>query len=375
MKVFIVGGNHHNGLNLARILGVCGIWVEALIVCPERKSFVAKSRYVKKTTCFNTNKAAFDYLSGLPHKGDKTFILPYSDGGAAELDSRLDEFKDKFFVPSCADEQGRICSMMDKLEQYNFAENNKIPMPKTMLIDLSDYNANYGLPIVLKPKISAFGNKMDIKMCHTVKEFDIAVEDMRKKGYGKVLAQEIFNYDYEALIIGAIYKNRADISLSVHKVIRQWPVNTGSGWYDVSITDSAIISRCNELLKKIKEYGFCGLIDVEVFIKDGEVYLNEINWRNSGGGYRSVSDGFFYAYWWCMDRLGIAVNVDWDIQPNSYSMAELMDIRHVLSRKYKFKEWLADYHKTKDFALKFKGDMSPAFFRFAEYIFKQWKLN
>ena len=108
-KVIIIGGDHHNGLNLARIFGLNGKKVFAVVITDQAKSWMVKSKFIDGYSIFKTEKEGLDFvLEKFSSEPAKPFIIPYSDGAALELDLRLNEFKEKFFVPSINGKQGEI---------------------------------------------------------------------------------------------------------------------------------------------------------------------------------------------------------------------------------------------------------------------------
>lgn len=370
--IIIVGGDHHNGLGLARIFGKHNCAVHSYVISDLKKSWIAKSKHIISSKIFSNEKLAFDDIIE-NYKDEKSlpFIIPYSDGAAYELDMRLDEFKHRFYVPSINQKQGMIASLMDKGKQYIFAQNNGIKMAKTALIDLNSVNFNeiesIPFPQILKPCISAYGDKKDISICYDINELKKSLDNFKEKQYNKILLQEYMKIDYEIVIVAAIMKN--DISFSANRVIRRH-MKGGTNSFSQTIVDDSVLEKCKKLLYKIKDLGFNGLIDVEAFIINGEIYLNEINWRNSGGVFRSIASGFDYPYWWIKDTIGISNHEmeKWKPINDEFSMTEHGDIRNVINKNITLFQWMKDRRKTNNFALKFKGDMKPVYYRYFYYL-------
>ena len=140
-KVIIVGGDHHNGLNLARIFGINNVPVEAVVVTPYKKSWIAKSKFILKSYCVTTEKAAFDYiLMTYKEEPEKPFIIPCSDGAALELDLRLDEFKDWAYVPSINNSQGEIAKLMASVQAAVYGSEDCVLDPQ-LFREVVDYKA------------------------------------------------------------------------------------------------------------------------------------------------------------------------------------------------------------------------------------------
>lgn len=367
-KIIIIGGDHHNGLGLARIFGLNGRKVFAVIITNQRKSWMVKSKFVEGYAIFRTEKEGFDFIKrNFSNEQKKPFIFPYSDGAALELDLRLNEFKDCFYIPSIAGEQGRIAAMMDKKAQYDWAQERSIKMAKSASVSLKSNNSsailsNFEYPIILKPEISAKGDKQDIAICANVEESMTAFAVLKEKGYDFIFIQEYIKVDKEILIVGFIEK---DILFNAFRVVRKWPLRYGVGCFSSMIYEENVIKKCQELLLAIAEYGYKGLIDVECFWVNDELYLNEINWRNSGGDFRAVADGFYYAYWFYRSICSANFKVpSWQKKNNSYSMVENADFYHVFKVKdVSLKEWIKDVRRTKNFATFRCDDIKPFLYK------------
>ena len=240
-NVIIVGGDHHNGLNLARAFGIHGVTVYAMIVEKKlKKSYIGKSKYIKKYCIFQTEKDAFDDISCRGYE-EGTFIIPYSDGAAQELDRRLDEFKKRFTVPSIRGKQGAIADLMAKNAQVKFAKAHDIKMADSFLLDLSKNGVDIpngwnDFPCILKPNISANGNKLDIVVCNNKEELTEKLNILKEKDYPNILLQKFLNIDYEVVVVGAIYQNHDEIDYAVHRVIRKYPDTAGTNSFSCLVT-------------------------------------------------------------------------------------------------------------------------------------------
>ncbi len=370
--VYLVGGDHHNGLGLARIFGLNGIEVRSLVIGDCAKSFLRKSRFISECRVFPTEKDAFDYLLELPQKKNRSFIIPYSDAAALELDTRLDEFKDAYYVPSINDMQGEISKLMDKQNQYIFAKKHGIKMAYTVTTNVkAEEHPEFDdmpFPCIIKPVISAEGHKRDIAICNTIEELLKVIEEYKQLGYYRALVQEYLTVDYEIDVFGCVIKQAPYICQVPTKTIRSWLPQGGTNSFSQIITNTGILKECEKIISAVRKQGFYGLYDIELFVVNNEIILNEINLRNSGDVYMGISQGYYYPYAWYCDVLGREV----DILPHpcraDYTMTECADIRNVLVHNTSLVKWIADYRKSKDYALKFRGDMKPARERYAYYV-------
>ena len=363
-KVIIIGGDHHNGLNLARIFGLNGKKVFAVVITDQAKSWMVKSKFIDGYSIFKTEKEGLDFvLEKFSSEPAKPFIIPYSDGAALELDLRLNEFKEKFFVPSINGKQGEIARLMDKEAQYNWAQGHGIKMAKSETISLDadcvGHLDNFQFPIILKPAISAKGDKQDISICESIDETKKSFAVLKEKGYGSIFAQEYLNIDYEVDIVGAIVPNKEYIFTAYH-IIRSWPAKRGTSSFVVTITDEEILHNCKNLLKELANFGFCGNFDIEAFMVNGLFYLIEVNWRNSGSDFRCLKEKFYYAYWHYQSICSTNRKMPcWSIPFNHYSMTEDTDFRHILTKNISLKQWINDVRRTDNFATFRLDDLKP----------------
>lgn len=370
-EVIIIGGEHHNGLGLARILGLNGIRVHAYVIGDIKKSFLRLSKYVEDCRVFPSEACALDDIKRrFDTLQNRYFIIPYSDTAALSLDLRLDEFSD-FFVPSINKEKGRIAKMMDKVEQYNFAKEHNIKMAETLVYYFNKDQNDIGkmkYPCIVKPVISAEGHKRDITICYSKEELENTLRVLKQKKYSRVLIQEFLKIDYEIDVFGCILKSSPFICQIPTKTIRSWPISGGTNSYSQIITDEIILHKCKKIISAIKDQGFYGLFDVELFVIGEDIVLNEINYRNSGDVYMGINQRYYYPYAWTQDCMG----QEYSILPNpnrtDFTITECADIRNVMIHEITFFKWIKECFKCRDYALFMKNDLKPAFSRYLYYF-------
>lgn len=373
IEVIIVGGDHHNGLGLARIFGLNNIVVHAVIVDKTKKAFLSYSKYVRDCFVMKSEKDAFDFIleKYIPNNDKKYIIIPYSDGAAYELDNRLDEFSG-YIRPSINNTQGALAKMMLKNEQYMFAKENEIKMAYTSIVQMGkDYKETISTvpyPCIIKPLISSEGDKKDIRICSDSTSLEKAIKEYESKGYSRALLQEYLTIDYEIDVFGCILKQAPYICQIPTKTIRAWPAKGGTNSFSQIITDAQIVEKCKEIIKKLANAGFYGLYDIELFVIDGDIWLNEINYRNSGDVYMGIEQKYYYPLAWVQDCLGIKVDISSSPMQNSYAMTECADLRNVIKGHVNIFTWIKEFIVCKDYALKFKGDMHPAYKQYMHYI-------
>lgn len=377
--VILIGGDHHNGLNLARIFGINGFKVFCCVISNDRSTLIQHSRYVQNVKVFREESLAYDYLeNSISDFEHKPVLIPYSDGAAMELDRRLNSFVGKYYVPSINEEQGAIVKMMDKNAQYLWAKENGIPMAFSMVLDVCSFSEEMALdiplPCIIKPIVSATGKKLDIVICNTNIEVKEALSELKDKKYHNVLVQEYLIKDYEIDVFGCICKNDPQILLVPTKTLRTWPLKTGTNSFSQILADDSTINNCKSIISKLKDAGFYGLYDIELMVVNGTYYLNEINYRNSGDDYMALNQGFYYPVVWTKEVLGIVQEISLDHpQKETYAMTEFFDRNNIKQGILSRGDWKKDYRRTSDFALKFKGDMKPVFWFYSHRVFNKIK--
>ena len=365
-KVIIIGGDHHNGLGLARILGMNGYDVYSVIISHHKKSWLQHSNYIKKTDVFPTYKDGLDFIQKeYKTVSNKIVLIPYSDGAALELDNRLNQLADCFVVPSIGNKTGQIATFMNKQKQYDFATKHNLKMAKSFTLNLDEkIETSIPFPCILKPIVSAEGDKRDIVVCKNDDELKNAISTLKSKQYKRILLQEFIAYDYEIDAFGCICRKTPFFNIVPTKTIRAYPPKKGTNSFSEIITDEHIVDKCKQIVFALQEIDFYGLYDIELFVRDDEIWLNEINFRNSGDVYMAINQGFYYPLVWVNDALGY-VNDSKLIHPSkkTFAMTELADIRNIFNGQVSLINWVKDFRKVNDFALIFRGDMKPFFYK------------
>lgn len=382
-KIILIGGDHHNGVGLARIFGLNGIKPYGIIVGDTIGNGMAKkSKFWEKIWHVDSNEDALKLIINIFQSEKlKPIVMPWSDGAALAIDNNYNKLKDYFVLPSIRGEQGKISFLMNKKNQQLWANELGIKTAPTEIIDvnfpLMPMNMG-GFPIILKPVISAEGDKRDIKKCNSANEFINAIDGLRIKGYSRILCQKYIVKDYEMELFGAILKNSDITPFLLSEHYREWPLVAGTVSLHRFIVEPKLLYKAEELLKKVRESGFVGNIDIELFNVNGEVYLNEINFRNSGDVFACFNDNIFYPLYLYMDLTKQDIsNVNLNFSNSYYAMNEATDLRHVVYGNLTFREWFKDLKRTKSFALWHRKDIKPAIYRyinlFAEMVRRRKK--
>ena len=257
---------------------------------------------------------------------------------------------------------------MDKQKQVEFAQTYGIPMAKSCVVDLSDIRLPEDMiyPCIVKPVVSAEGEKSDIRKCDTETQTVAYLQELRQKGYHRFLVQEYLNYDTEYLMVGSISgQNQCWVN---SKKIRVWPVVGGSSSC-LQVTNQKNVSDFFESVRyAFQQITYDGFYDVDVLQVNGKLYLNEVNWRNSGTIYSVLGSKVYYPvnwYYWKTKNQSPENFIQSCLDETVYTIDESLDLRHVACGNITLKQWLRDKKKSKAFALWYTPDMRPAI---AQYL-------
>ena len=94
-SVVVIGPDHYNTLWLVRSLGMAQMYPFVIILSPNKKSFVVKSKYCRESVIVSNEESLLTFLINNAYP-DKQIVLSSSDGVAMFLDSHLAVLKDKY---------------------------------------------------------------------------------------------------------------------------------------------------------------------------------------------------------------------------------------------------------------------------------------
>lgn len=373
-KVIIVGGVHHNALGIARVFGINGVRPYGILISSSKNSnYVTSSKYWEKTYLVKDYSDAINCLiQEFGNEKEKPVVMPTSDGAGYAIDLVYNKLKGSFLLPHINHTQGLIAYLMDKMNQYKWANSMGFRMAKTWEYNFSAEKFNFSeivYPCIIKPVISAEGEKLDIKKCQSEEELKRIIFSLKSKGYKRTLIQEYLKKDFEAELIGCIPERSTRIPYVFTKNVREWPPVGGTGSYHEFIMDKKLKHDAESILKSIKEYGYVGNIDVELFVIKGELILNEVNFRNSGDVYYCLYNQVFYPLFLYLDVTGqdtSSLNIEYGHE--SWPMNELTDLRYVVYGRLSLLEWMKDNHRCHDYAVWLRSDLKPVFKRYWECL-------
>lgn len=375
-KVILIGGDHHNGLGLARSFGLNGIEPFGLIISSNNKSFIAKSKYWNKTWIFKNDSEAVEFLlSNFSEEEEKPVIIPWSDSAAAEIDLNFERLYRYFVVPNLGGKQGAIVEMMDKQNQIDFLKKYNLPMASswTVALPYAGNGEEFIFPCICKPVSSYEGLKTDIRKIDGNEELRSYFAELTAKGYKRILVQEYIPFEKELVFDGSCDNAPSYI---ISENIREWPVVGGTNSYFKITNGKSVRTVCMVLLSALRKEKYFGLFDIELFQVGNRILINEINWRNSGNSFFSLGTGVHWAVCWYKNAIGQDTSQmkHTTTDEMQYAMNEATDLRHVIFGKLSFKTWLKEFKETQSYALWFRKDLKPTLYRYI-YLAKELLLH
>ena len=373
-KVIIIGGDHYNALGLARVFGVNGIKSYGILISLQKDSFCYASKYWEQTWFAHDETEALQILmKEFSGETEKPVLVPSSDGAAIAIDERGPELGKYFLLPGFRSEYGKLARLMNKYTQYEWAVESGLKIAQSLIVNFDGTEKKQiqyqKYPCIVKPVISAEGEKSDIKKCNSEADLLKYFSSLSQKGYHRILVQEFLKKDYEAELFGAILQSTDEIPYLLSKHVREWPPVGGSVSYHEFIDDAILHSKAKALLSKIRNSGYVGNIDIELFIIGDDIYLNEVNFRNSGDVYACFAPAVFYPYYSYLDMVGAKIDgFNFTHVKKTYAMNETTDFRHAVYGSLSYSNWIKCYRDSSDYALRFPDDMKPAYKRYYHYL-------
>ena len=377
-KVLVIGADHHNTLAIVRCLGANGCDIKVLIhgkVDCNEESKVSHSRYArgKVESCTENSQEIIEWLLRNEPVGKPAIVFPCSDFAAMVVDSAGELWSRNFIMHGFRGTPGKTTILMDKFEQKKFADKYGFPMAYTWTIacGVDDIPEDMIYPCIVKPKLSAMGIKSDIRICETKALLEETLKSFAAKGYSEVIVQQFLRKLYEECAYGCIIEAEPCFCGGIVKKIRENPPEGGSTSYARFIGEQAFqTSLAMEILRVLYDEGYRGMFDIELFVCDDKVYLNEINFRHSGNGYALLSNKVPAPLYYCIDALGMSLpsRAKTVVSKCTYHMDEISDIVHLIKRRISVWEWLKCVIQTKAFAKICLKDISGSVVWFAPLV-------
>ena len=365
-NVIVIGPDHYNTLWLVRSLGMVNMCPFVIILSPNKKSFVVKSKYCLDYVIIPNEEGLFTFLMNKEFH-DKQIVLSSSDGVAMFLDSHLDILKDKYIIPNCNNNQGELSYWMNKDKMVAKAEECGLSIPKSISLTTSSYEniPKIKYPCLIKPEQSAVASKNDFRICNNAEELNLAISSIKDK-CPTILIQEYIKPEYEYLVYGVSTDDEIFLPGGLRKIHTCSNLNNlGMMTYACLSADIPEQLGDFEIIKEfVRAIGYKGLFSVEFLVTKENAYFLEINLRNDGTCYITTQAGVNMPAIW----VSSCVNKDTSLSSRvfkrqyTYGMNEVNYFKYTFKFKYliqSFKEILS----VRAFSFIKKNDMKPVAYK------------
>jgi D-aspartate ligase len=344
--VWIAGPDHHSTLSLVRCFGRAGADVRLLLCGTAGETATGRSRYAKRAEVIRPGNLVRRLLQIGSRSVTRSFLIPADDRTMYEIDRNAILLCSDFYIPGFQGQSGVTAFLMDKLNQNSFVLRNGIPAARSESVGLPlAFPPGWSVyPCVVKPRISVYGSKADIAVCRNPDELVSALARYAEKGYPGALIQEYVVKTRELCAFGCVTGDPANAVTAVVEKIRQWPPGGGATSCARTIDEETVNRFVARITDTLRNYGYRGLFDIEIFDTPDGLVLNEINFRQSGNGYALNRFGVYAPLYWCLDAVGLR-RPDWmktAVPAGHRIVNEMTEYEHLRRNRRKFPALLRD---------------------------------
>lgn len=364
--LLVSGGDHHNTLASMRSLGRAGVPFDLLLHSEAERVdelVVSGTKFGPDSYILVANNfdAVFEgYKKWLTGKDPrKCIVLSSSDLSAYVADSCLSTLG--FVTYTFNDKVGRASSLMDKYEQYLWSCGHGIPMARSAAVgNISALPDDLCFPVIIKPIVSAFGEKTDIVIAANRTDCEEALARLLDVGYKKVLVQEVVDFKYEAVAAGCVFKSNGEEShLTLRKEVT-YPKKAGNVAIGRTSKDPRVEQLIGQIVAALKTDGYRGMFDIEVFATPrGGVILNEINFRQSGNMFACLDNDMSLPLLWAIDAAGGVVPLPGAVRDRLRIVAEPQLVSGVTHGEISLRSAFVAIRGADSFAFRAKDDNGP----------------
>jgi predicted ATP-grasp superfamily ATP-dependent carboligase len=294
--VVVIGGNYTSRLGVSRAVGMTG--EKVIVIKTEsgtgtKKCMIdASSKYVNEYYCVpepDQEGLISLLLTKIKSEQEKIVLIPTDDYTAATIDIYYDKLKPYFLMPNIGDMPGKVVCYMDKERQKKLAAQVGLTVPKywTAIYKNDSYIIPDGVvyPCFTKSQTSIYGGKSFMKKINSEEELKKHLGDIAVRCQFPVLIEQYIDVEKEYAIPG--FTNGKDVFIP--GVIEKKVIYLGVTATGVMRQRSVMEEVAKNIENLIKDIGFVGLIDIELYESKGIIYFNELNLRFGANGYAATS--------------------------------------------------------------------------------------
>ena len=345
-KVIVMAIEHYNTLSMIRSLGKLGIY-PIYIAIQGKGEIASSSKYISmRHYAYSVDDAYRILFNNYGNEKKKPFVLCADDRTIGYIDNHYSEVKNRFICFN-AGVDGRINEYMDKYKIIKLAEKHGLKTLNTICVEKGIVPDNLEYPIITKSISPLSGGwKADVFICNSKKDLEKAYESIQSP---MVILQKYIDKKNEYCLEGLSVRNGADVYFSISVTYNYLLKDYYSPYLTVGKADNEHINA--SLAEMFKEIGFEGIFEVEFLIdRDGTIYFDEINFRNSPWSYPSAILGRCLPEMWM--RAALIDRFEFDCEPaivpdKFTAMIEPVDYaKRVEGGMITVADWLYDFKKT-----------------------------
>lgn len=348
----VVGLDHMNGIQTARILAKRGVPVIAIAKDPDH--YCCKTNVCERIVFTDTaTEALIETLENLGSElGGKAVLYPCTDMTVLLVSRNRKRLESWYHVILPPEETLEM--LMDKVRFYTYAQENGFPIPKTAFLrseeDAKHASANLAYPCIIKPPISATqeweqNSKLKAYLVSTPDEF-MAIYRRYGKYAEMLIAQEFIEGTSRNLYSCNCYYDQESqpVATFVARKLRQWPPDTGESCLGEECRNDEVLQGTLDLFNSVGYRGL-GYVEMKQDARNGKHYIMEPNiGRPTGRSAIAEAGGVDLLYSMYCDALG------WPLPENRF-------------QKYGQAKWI---HMRRDF------QSALHYWRRGELTLKEW---
>lgn len=312
MRILITDADYKHTLAAVRSLGKRRN-VEVTASSHVKRSLSFYSKYCKNRVIYSNPADEHAFIRSLLYiikNGSYDVLLPISFSVCTAIAKYQDKFKSYVEIPIANYESVRIAS--DKNETIKFAQDNNIPIPKTIypnsIKDVEKISNEIKYPVVIKAPEECGS----VKYANSAKEL-INLYNYTCNSYKSQIAKGKFPQIQEYIRgdgygFFALFNHGEPRALFAHKRLHEYPPTGGPSTMAQSVYDPALQELGLKILKKLKWHGVA-MVEFKKGLKSGEFKLIEINPKFWGSLDLAIASGVDFPY------LACKMCVDGDIKP------------------------------------------------------------
>ena len=368
----VVGLDHMNGIQTARILAKRGVPVIAIAKDPDH--FCCKTNVCERIVFTDTDtEELIETLEKLgPELGEKAVIFPCTDMTVLLVSRNRKRLEPWYHVILPPEETLEM--LMDKVRFYTYAQENGFPIPATRFLrstgDAEQAAKTLNYPCIIKPPINAIkeweeNSRMKAYLVSTPEEF-LTIYKQYADFADLLIAQEYVEGNSSHLYSCNCYydKTSKPVATFVARKLRQWPPNTGDSCLGEEIRNDEVLEGTLDLFNSVGYQGL-GYVEMKRDARTGKHYIIEPNiGRPTGRSAIAEAGGVDLLYSMYCDAVGLPLPEN---RVQKYGKAKWIHMRRDLQSavyhwrrgELSFMEWIRSIHGRKVDALFDWGDLGP----------------